>query len=266
MWGTILLWQQFLEQRAQVVGQKMQREIQKEVVTYLKSNKIDNSLCAPPTRHRRATDAPPTRHRRTTEFPPCYPVTALGAFGRRPLPPVPWVHLVVGASPPPPPRARLRELALHRSPRHPSASPSPHGSDGPCAGSTRVARCASRICQTSSPWRSAPSSDATVRSLTRWSPTRTDCSSRRCSRRPRTPAVSRCSATSSPRSASGSPRARRCSRCSRRAATEVVPTHPGATEAAATTEAGIEAESARPYGRAERERVPSETVPGRRPP
>jgi len=44
VWGTILLWQQFLEQRAQVVGQKMQREIQKEVVTYLKSNKIDNSL------------------------------------------------------------------------------------------------------------------------------------------------------------------------------------------------------------------------------
>lgn len=44
LWGTILLWQQFLEQRASVVGQKMQREIQKEVVTYLKSNSIDQSL------------------------------------------------------------------------------------------------------------------------------------------------------------------------------------------------------------------------------
>lgn len=42
LWGTVLLWQQFLEQRASVVGQKMQREIQKEVVTYLKNNEIDN--------------------------------------------------------------------------------------------------------------------------------------------------------------------------------------------------------------------------------
>ena len=41
MWGTVVLWQQFLEQRASVVGQKMQREIQKEVVTFLKSNTID---------------------------------------------------------------------------------------------------------------------------------------------------------------------------------------------------------------------------------
>ena len=42
LWGTVLLWQQFLEQRASVVGQKMQREIQKEVVTYLKNNEIDS--------------------------------------------------------------------------------------------------------------------------------------------------------------------------------------------------------------------------------
>lgn len=42
LWGTVLLWQQFLEQRASVVGQKMQREIQQEVVSYLKNNDIDN--------------------------------------------------------------------------------------------------------------------------------------------------------------------------------------------------------------------------------
>ena len=42
VWGTVQLWQQFLEQRASVVGSKMQREIQKEVVAYLKSNSIDN--------------------------------------------------------------------------------------------------------------------------------------------------------------------------------------------------------------------------------
>lgn len=42
LWGTVLLWQQFLEQRASVVGQKMQREIQKKVVTYLKNNEIDS--------------------------------------------------------------------------------------------------------------------------------------------------------------------------------------------------------------------------------
>jgi len=41
LWGTVVLWQQFLEQRASVVGQKMQREIQKEVVSFLKSNTID---------------------------------------------------------------------------------------------------------------------------------------------------------------------------------------------------------------------------------
>ena len=35
LWGTIVLWQQFLEQRAQVVGNKMQREIQKKVVDFL---------------------------------------------------------------------------------------------------------------------------------------------------------------------------------------------------------------------------------------
>jgi len=42
LWGTVVLWQQFLEQRASVTGQKMQREIQKEVVSYLKNNEIDS--------------------------------------------------------------------------------------------------------------------------------------------------------------------------------------------------------------------------------
>lgn len=42
LWGTVVLWQQFLEQRASVVGQKMQRDIQKEVVTFLKSNTIES--------------------------------------------------------------------------------------------------------------------------------------------------------------------------------------------------------------------------------
>ncbi|KAL3922120.1 MAG: hypothetical protein SGPRY_004676 [Prymnesium sp.] len=36
LWGTIVLWQQFLESRTQVMGQKMQREIQKRVVEFLK--------------------------------------------------------------------------------------------------------------------------------------------------------------------------------------------------------------------------------------
>jgi len=44
LWGTIVLWQQFLEQRTGVLGQKMQREIQKTVVSFLKSNKIDEGL------------------------------------------------------------------------------------------------------------------------------------------------------------------------------------------------------------------------------
>jgi len=44
LWGTIVLWQQFLEQRASVVGNKMQREIQKTVIDFLKSNKIDQDL------------------------------------------------------------------------------------------------------------------------------------------------------------------------------------------------------------------------------
>merc|ERR1719353_2868097 len=43
LWGTIQIWQQFLEQRAQVVGNKMQREIQKEVMDYLKNNEIDSN-------------------------------------------------------------------------------------------------------------------------------------------------------------------------------------------------------------------------------
>jgi len=42
LWGTVVLWQQFLEQRASVVGQKMQREIQKELVSFLKNNEIDS--------------------------------------------------------------------------------------------------------------------------------------------------------------------------------------------------------------------------------
>jgi len=43
LWGTVVLWQQFLEQRASVTGQKMQREIQKEVASYLKKNEIDGN-------------------------------------------------------------------------------------------------------------------------------------------------------------------------------------------------------------------------------
>lgn len=42
LWGTVVLWQQFLEQRASVTGQKMQREIQKEVMAYLKNNEINS--------------------------------------------------------------------------------------------------------------------------------------------------------------------------------------------------------------------------------
>jgi len=42
LWGTVVLWQQFLEQRASVTGQKMQREIQKEVITFLKNNEINS--------------------------------------------------------------------------------------------------------------------------------------------------------------------------------------------------------------------------------
>jgi len=37
-----VLWQQFLEQRASVTGQKMQREIQKGVMAYLKNNEINS--------------------------------------------------------------------------------------------------------------------------------------------------------------------------------------------------------------------------------
>ncbi len=44
LWGTILLWQQFLEQRMQVVGQKMQREIQRQVVEYLKEGSIAEEM------------------------------------------------------------------------------------------------------------------------------------------------------------------------------------------------------------------------------
>jgi len=44
MWGTVQLWQQFLEQRTTVVGQKMQREIQKGVQDYLKDNSIREEL------------------------------------------------------------------------------------------------------------------------------------------------------------------------------------------------------------------------------
>ncbi len=38
LWGTIQLWQQFLEQRTAVLAHKMQREIQKGVQEYLKEN------------------------------------------------------------------------------------------------------------------------------------------------------------------------------------------------------------------------------------
>lgn len=44
LWGTIVLWQQFLEQRTSVVGNKMQREIQRMVMDWLKDKKIDKEL------------------------------------------------------------------------------------------------------------------------------------------------------------------------------------------------------------------------------
>lgn len=44
LWGTIQLWQQFLEQRAQVIGNKMQKEIQKQVIDFLKNNEIGTEL------------------------------------------------------------------------------------------------------------------------------------------------------------------------------------------------------------------------------
>jgi len=44
LWGTIVLWQQFLEQRTAVMGQKMQREIQKGVVEFLKDNEIQEGV------------------------------------------------------------------------------------------------------------------------------------------------------------------------------------------------------------------------------
>ena len=55
LWGTIALWQQFLEQRTAVMGQKMQRDIQKGVVSYLKTNSLQDEVrrrrpprCRPP--------------------------------------------------------------------------------------------------------------------------------------------------------------------------------------------------------------------------
>ena len=47
LWGVILLWQQFLEQRTVVLGQKMQRDIQKGVQDYLKENKLREELISP---------------------------------------------------------------------------------------------------------------------------------------------------------------------------------------------------------------------------
>ena len=44
LWGSIVLWQQFLEQRNALVGQRMQRDIQKQVVEYLKENTIQEEL------------------------------------------------------------------------------------------------------------------------------------------------------------------------------------------------------------------------------
>jgi len=44
LWGTILLWQQFLEQRTAVLAQRMQREIQQSVATYLQQNSIRQEL------------------------------------------------------------------------------------------------------------------------------------------------------------------------------------------------------------------------------
>ncbi|EOD22859.1 hypothetical protein EMIHUDRAFT_195264 [Emiliania huxleyi CCMP1516] len=48
LWGTIGLWQQFLEQRTQVLGQKMQREIQSGVASYLSDNSLREDLDLPP--------------------------------------------------------------------------------------------------------------------------------------------------------------------------------------------------------------------------
>jgi len=44
LWGTIVLWQQFLEQRAQVVGNKMQKEIQAQVIEFLQNNEQGSEL------------------------------------------------------------------------------------------------------------------------------------------------------------------------------------------------------------------------------
>jgi len=44
LWGTILLWQQFLEQRTAVLAQRMQREIQQSVASYLQQNSIRQDL------------------------------------------------------------------------------------------------------------------------------------------------------------------------------------------------------------------------------
>jgi len=44
LWGTIMLWQQLLEQRSAVLGQKMQRDIQKGIITYLKENELSEKL------------------------------------------------------------------------------------------------------------------------------------------------------------------------------------------------------------------------------
>ena len=41
LWGTVVLWQQFLEQRASVVGSKMQRRSRRRS-SYLKNNEIDS--------------------------------------------------------------------------------------------------------------------------------------------------------------------------------------------------------------------------------
>lgn len=44
LWGTIMLWQQLLEQRSAVLGQKMQRDIQKGIISYLKDNDLSENL------------------------------------------------------------------------------------------------------------------------------------------------------------------------------------------------------------------------------
>jgi len=46
LWGTIVLWQQFLEQRSAVVGQKMEKDIQSKILEYLKKEGLIKKLAS----------------------------------------------------------------------------------------------------------------------------------------------------------------------------------------------------------------------------